>query len=228
MLSTINIQGVFKVKKGMLTVIVGILISILTIPVLYAYAESSTYTDSTDFVINTLDSSTAEITEYIGTDKQVIIPEQIDGLIITKIGKAAFNNTEIESVVLPETIEKIDKYAFNDCAQLKSIKFTGNESVIDNTAFINVGSDTETLTQIVVPNSWKKSDMPTDSKTPWHGGYFNTSIYSSEKLAGTSTKADCIKPVLIISVSAVIMFIGTAVVIATVIRREKNQHSEAD
>lgn len=214
-------------KKRMLTIILGILISILAMPVFYTYAKDSVYTDSKTFVINAIDSSTAEITGYTGTDKQVVIPEQINGLVIIKIGKAAFSHKGIESVIIPETIETIDGFAFSDCKQLKSIKFTGNESEIDNTAFINVGANTEAPTQMFVPNSWKKSDTPTDSKTPWHGGYFNTNFYSSENPADKSAKTDCMKPALIIAVSAIIMFIGTAVVIVTVIRREKSQNSES-
>lgn len=216
-------------KKRMLTVMLGVLISILlAMPVFFACAEGDIYTNNTDFVINAIDGSTAEITEYTGTDKHISVPVQIDGRIITKIGKDAFSHSDIESVVIPETVETIGKYAFNDCTQLKSIKFTGNEYEIDNTAFINVGSNTGTLTRISVPNNWKKSDIPTDSKTAWHGGYFNTSIYSLQNISNTSTKADCTKPVLIISVSAVIMLIGTVVVIATVIKREKSQKSEAN
>ena len=64
------------------------------------------------------------ITAYTGTDKDVVIPSHINDNPVTAIGDSAFGNgtaEHIESVVLPETITRIDDYAFHACYSLREV-----------------------------------------------------------------------------------------------------------
>lgn len=61
------------------------------------------------------------LTGYSGKEKNVTLPSAIDGLPVTAIGKEAFKNTAVESVILPSSIRKIDWFAFYGCRNLGSI-----------------------------------------------------------------------------------------------------------
>ena len=100
------------------------------------------------------------------TDKDVKIPEKIDGLTVTAIGAAAFaKTTELSSVAvpfgvttitanafvecpslsyveLPATLEKIGVAAFRDCDLLGTIYYAGTQS---DWADIKVGEQNDTL-----------------------------------------------------------------------------------
>lgn len=48
------------------------------------------------------------ITNYIGSDEVVVIPEQIDGMTVTSIGKEAFlKNATIKKVIFNEGLVSI-------------------------------------------------------------------------------------------------------------------------
>ncbi len=62
------------------------------------------------------------ITGYRGKDLSVVIPEQIDGLPVTVIGKKAFlSNKMIRQVTLPGRTEQIDDWAFAFCTRLTTV-----------------------------------------------------------------------------------------------------------
>ena len=61
----------------------------------------------------------AEIIAYRGKDVEVTIPEQIESCPVTRIGKKAFlSNKMIKQITLPESIVRIDDWAFAYCAKL--------------------------------------------------------------------------------------------------------------
>lgn len=43
------------------------------------------------------------------------------------IPKGVFARTNIESIILPESLTKVEDYAFYDCSNLKTVKFNGTE-----------------------------------------------------------------------------------------------------
>ena len=90
------------------------------------------------------------LTMYGSTLTNITIPSSIDGITITNIAPMAFaSNTNLERVVLPNTIKRISAYAFDGCANLESINFEEGLEYIDNNAFYGCAS----LTQIILPDS---------------------------------------------------------------------------
>ena len=74
-------------------------------------------TNADDF---TVEGST--ITEYKGTDTDVIIPSSVNGVAITRIDDGAFSgNTAITSVFIPSSITSIGQSAFNECSNLTEV-----------------------------------------------------------------------------------------------------------
>lgn len=69
----------------------------------------------------TTEGGQVRITGYNGTDIDVEIPSNIDGLPVTSIGEEAFKNALIRSVVIPSSVRSIDWFAFSGCTCLESV-----------------------------------------------------------------------------------------------------------
>lgn len=61
-----------------------------------------------------------------GDTFNVVIPKKIDGLPVTFIGDYAFQNSEITSISIPDTVIGIGDYAFSDCPYLKTVYLSKN------------------------------------------------------------------------------------------------------
>lgn len=75
--------------------------------------------------------------EYMNAEMcYVVVPEEIDGYIVTEIAEGAFENRKnILGVLLPDTITRIAEKAFFGCSNLKKIRFGNNLSWIGAEAF---------------------------------------------------------------------------------------------
>ena len=81
------------------------------------------------------------ITEVKTTQKDVFLPEEIDGCPISDIGNSAFeNNDNVEHVTLPKQLKGIRKSAFRNCKNLKTIDIPSSVSVIEEYSFANCTS----------------------------------------------------------------------------------------
>ena len=64
------------------------------------------------------------------------IPETVNGVPVTLIDEEVFmNNSKITGVKIPETVEKIGKFAFAACTGLESVTIPNSVTVIDGAAF---------------------------------------------------------------------------------------------
>lgn len=70
-----------------------------------------------------LENGSITITKFIGFDeKEIVVPNQIDGVVVRSIGANAFTKcTGIEKVVVSEGIEQIHDGAFSHCSSLKEV-----------------------------------------------------------------------------------------------------------
>lgn len=70
--------------------------------------------------------SDGEITDYVGSDTNVVIPAAIGGVAVTKIGQAAFmSKMDVISIVIPSTVTYVADYAF-DYSPLEALYFYGD------------------------------------------------------------------------------------------------------
>ncbi len=118
------------------------------------------------------------ITKYKGSDREVGIPETIEGKKVTKLGYIFYNNENVVSVKMPDTVisiqydaflnctalttvdlsdslESIGKSAFKNCAALTNISLPDSLTTIDEEAF----SDCASLKKITIPKSLTTSYM---------------------------------------------------------------------
>ncbi|MCQ2286235.1 MAG: leucine-rich repeat protein [Bacteroidales bacterium] len=113
----------------------------------------------------------------------------LDGDVNT-ISVNAFKGSGLISMTLPGTIKTIHGYVFFDCSSLTSITFEGVVTTkIDENAFNGTAQAPVTL---VLPEEWNYKDAPTDNQTAWHGGYFNSNIYSTQESTDKQAALDAI------------------------------------
>ncbi len=90
------------------------------------------------------------ITRYIGSDTEVIIPEEIDGVKVTSIGIRVFSNCRsLTSITIPDSVTSIGDEAFRMCYSLTSITIPDSVTSIGDRAFF----DCSHLTSITIPDS---------------------------------------------------------------------------
>lgn len=77
--------------------------------VLYAQWVQESALEDFDYV---LDGGEVHITGYHGAEKVCVIPQEIDGLPVTRVRTDAFRNAEIDTLILPPTIFAVERYAF--------------------------------------------------------------------------------------------------------------------
>ena len=89
-----------------------------------------------EFIYNKLDDGTFEITKYLGTSSNVIIPRSHKDKPISSVKNWLFaNNTKIQSVTIPDSVTKIGKGAFYNCVELKTVTMGSNVKEIGANAF---------------------------------------------------------------------------------------------
>lgn len=90
------------------------------------------------------------ITKYTGNEANVVIPSELDGKPVVKIGANAFNSCRVlRSVTIPNSVTEIGDNAFRECPLLSSVKLGNGLRHIGDMAFGGCGS----LRQIYIPSS---------------------------------------------------------------------------
>lgn len=89
-----------------------------------------------DYQYQIEENGEATITKYYGTDEKVVVPDTIDGHVVTSLAERAFEyNSCIEKVILPDKIVKIKGYIFCNCTSLKEIVIPKSVTEIGESAF---------------------------------------------------------------------------------------------
>ncbi len=109
---------------------------------------------ASDFEYTVSDDGRVGIEKYIGESKDVVIPEKIDDKPVTAIGINAFAESDIESVVIPDTVTTIWNNAFANCKKLHTVDMgNGVETLIQKTF-----SGCEKLENLKLSPNLKQSD----------------------------------------------------------------------
>ena len=89
----------------------------------------------------TVDNGVATVTGYTGSDTSITIPTTLDGYKVKRIGDNAFEESNIQSVVIPEDILSIGKCAFKNCTKLSSVTINAKELADAPSAAHSAGND---------------------------------------------------------------------------------------
>lgn len=78
------------------------------------------------------------ITKYSGTEENVEIPAEIDGVPVTRIGTRAFQNcTTIKQLIIPDGVTAINTGAFSGCENLEELYYNCSLTSMGTTPFLN-------------------------------------------------------------------------------------------
>lgn len=110
-------------------------------------AEAATYEG---FEYGLLRNGTIAITNYSGSESNVVIPDAIEGKKVTAIWNDAFeNNSSLVSVSVPDSVSSIEEYAFENCKNLTGITLPSHLKKIGDCAF----DDCISLASVSIPDS---------------------------------------------------------------------------
>ena len=112
-------------------------------------AEATDAADGSGFTY-TVEDGKAEITGYTGSETEVEIPSEIDGVKVTSIKDSAFwGNKVFKGVIIPNGISNIGSWAFNDCIALESVTLPSSINTLNERTFSGCSS----LSSITIPSS---------------------------------------------------------------------------
>lgn len=122
-------------KRKNLTFLSLILIAILITFALCSCSGKNYGTLSGDFWYTSTDGKVT-ITKYIGKEKHLIVPESIENMPVISIGHTAFQNcSSLQSVTIPDSVEKIGAFAFDECINLEKVILEKGVKEIDTNVF---------------------------------------------------------------------------------------------
>lgn len=82
------------------------------------------------------------ITKYVGKEKQLIIPEKINGNKVLLIGDSAFCYCDkIESIEIPEGVSSVGVCAFGGCKKLKTVMIYGEATELKYNCFVDCSDE---------------------------------------------------------------------------------------
>lgn len=81
------------------------------------------------------------VTGYRGTGSEAEVPERIEGIPVTRIGKKAFlSRKNLRRVILPDTIEEVGDWAFAYCDGLRQVVLPCRNILFGRAVFMECGS----------------------------------------------------------------------------------------
>ena len=102
-----------------------------------------------DYTYNALYDGTIEIKSYSGSAENIVIPAQIDGKSVTRIGNNAFEKSSAKEIVIPDSVTEIGSQAFSGCGKLTGVSIPNSVTMIRDRAFFDCNS----LASITIPDS---------------------------------------------------------------------------
>ena len=109
-----------------------------------------------------VEAGNAYISEYNGTDENVIIPSTLGGCDVVGIAAGAFTSVDsVKSVAVPASVSVIEANAFNDCLNLYTITFpngNANYCIVNGVLYsadmteLIYAAEARTFTKYVVPD----------------------------------------------------------------------------
>lgn len=106
-------------------------LSVLAITVVFFMIVPEFYDNSrAEYTYTLLEDGTVTIDGYTGAPAKLEVPAEIDGYTVSALSESAFaNKTELEKVILPDTLKEIGAYAFYNCTGLTDLEAPGLEKI---------------------------------------------------------------------------------------------------
>ena len=119
-------------RRRALSLLLSLMLVVSTVTGMTVHADTS---EDGVYEYSVLEDGTIEITDYYGSENDLMIPSEIDGYTVTRIGYDAFYNEDFTNVSIPDTVTEIGPYAFQNCSYLTSIVIPDSVNKIEYQAF---------------------------------------------------------------------------------------------
>ena len=97
------------------------------------------------------------VTQLKGLASEVVVPETIEGLPVTEIGKKCFmGRRNLRKVTLPDTVESLGDFCFAGDNALRVVSLPGKQIALGKTPFLNCSN----LKQITVRPREGRPEVP--------------------------------------------------------------------
>ncbi len=126
---------------------------------------------SEDYYYSLQADGSVVVTDYIGKDERVMVPVELDGLPVTRIGVFAFyDNSGLTMISLPDGVISIGNSAFYNCVSLRFISLPDRLTSIGDRCFIGCDSlrniDLPDTVQSIGEDAFKNCSNLTKLKLP--------------------------------------------------------------
>lgn len=139
-------------------------ISLNPAPITAFAADDDAHTDGSNGTLRySKYSDHIEVYGLASETDNLVIPETIDGLPVTKVAMYAFELGTFKSITFPDSIKEIDSYCFSDCKNLTEVTLPASIERIGFHSFENCTS----LKTINFPDHLVKTCEFTFENTPW-------------------------------------------------------------
>lgn len=129
-----------------LLLILMVILLLLTTSALAEEIEESIVYYSGDWTYILLADGTAEVAGYMGWEKELTVPAEIDGHAVASIGDNAFFKCRtLSSITLLDSVTNIGDYAFSNCESLRSISLPDSVTCIGTNPFASCPQLTDFL-----------------------------------------------------------------------------------
>ncbi len=139
--------------KKALSILFSLVLIIAALPLAAVESFATDYYTSPDgewmYYLNENDeaiiySGSTNSSAYLGSDTDIVVPSYIDGYPVVSLGQYTFSgNTNLQSIVLPNTLTTISNHVFRNCTNLTSVTFGNSVGMLGPNSFEGCTSITE-------------------------------------------------------------------------------------
>ena len=116
-----------------------LLLALLLLLAAVCRAEEAEVFTSGDYKYSLAEDGTAIITKYTGNEKELLIPDKLDGYKVTGIGDDAFYGCRsLTAVMIPDSVVELGVNPFARCSKLREIRISPDQpmfAVLDGVLF---------------------------------------------------------------------------------------------
>lgn len=130
-----------KTLSKILSVMLAV-ISVITMVSVARPAKAFDFSDqmTEDYRYNYCYDGKLSILEYLKDEEIVTIPNEIDGIPVSKIEKGAFINKKVRKVIFSENVREMNRETFVDCPNLEEVVFNDGFESMTRKSFSNCPS----------------------------------------------------------------------------------------